>query len=82
MNWLKTERSLFKKVEFNNQTHLAETLVEIARISDKINHHADMTIRYNQLDITLTTHDKGGLSNKDFVLSERIDEVLKKASVL
>ncbi|WP_204140134.1 4a-hydroxytetrahydrobiopterin dehydratase [Halomicronema sp. CCY15110] len=36
-------------------------------------HHPDLAISYNQITISLSTHDAGGLTHKDFDLAEIID---------
>ncbi|GAB4133658.1 MAG: 4a-hydroxytetrahydrobiopterin dehydratase [Cyanobacteria bacterium J069] len=38
-------------------------------------HHPDISISYNQVIITLTTHDSGGLTQKDFDLAAQIDQI-------
>jgi 4a-hydroxytetrahydrobiopterin dehydratase len=36
-------------------------------------HHPDLSISYNKVTVTLSTHDVGGLTQKDFDLAEQID---------
>ncbi|HAG85368.1 MAG TPA: 4a-hydroxytetrahydrobiopterin dehydratase, partial [Cyanobacteria bacterium UBA12227] len=38
-------------------------------------HHPDLAISYNQVTVTLTTHDAGGLTSKDFDLAQTISEI-------
>ncbi|HEY9623331.1 MAG TPA: 4a-hydroxytetrahydrobiopterin dehydratase [Crinalium sp.] len=38
-------------------------------------HHPDLTISYNKVTIALTTHDAGGLTEKDFALAETISKI-------
>lgn len=38
-------------------------------------HHPDLAISYNQVEITLTTHDAGGLTAKDFALAKEISQL-------
>ncbi|MGL5080021.1 MAG: 4a-hydroxytetrahydrobiopterin dehydratase [Microcoleaceae cyanobacterium] len=38
-------------------------------------HHPDLEISYNTVRISLTTHDQGGLTVKDFVLAKEISEL-------
>jgi 4a-hydroxytetrahydrobiopterin dehydratase len=45
-----------------------------------MNHHPDMVIRYDKVTLTLTTHDEGGLTEKDFTLAQQCDEVFSKFS--
>jgi 4a-hydroxytetrahydrobiopterin dehydratase len=44
----------------------------VAGLAEAANHHPDVDIRYSKVTLTLTTHDKGGLTAKDFALAEQI----------
>ncbi|MFF0310813.1 4a-hydroxytetrahydrobiopterin dehydratase [Streptosporangium sp. NPDC004379] len=48
---------------------------EIAVEAEKLNHHPDIDIRWRKLSFALTTHDAGGLTELDFALAARIDEI-------
>jgi 4a-hydroxytetrahydrobiopterin dehydratase len=48
---------------------------DIAIISEEINHHPTWTNTYNKLDIILQTHDTGGLSELDYLLARKIDQL-------
>ena len=47
----------------------------IALIAEKQNHHPDICIRYQEVEIMLSTHSIGGLSENDFILAAKIDTV-------
>src|SRR3989442_7284600 len=50
--------------------------VHIARIQDELNHHSALTLGYNTLTVSVTTHAAGGrLTAKDFDLARRIAEI-------
>ena len=55
---------------FPEATAFVQRLVEPA---EAMNHHPDVDVRYNQVIITLSTHDSGGLTEHDFTLAARID---------
>lgn len=79
MSWLEQNNRLKKTVSFKTQTKLAEFVLNIAKIADKMNHHPDYVIRKcSELEITLMTHDKNAITEKDYKLAERIDEELGK----
>ncbi|PYQ08306.1 MAG: 4a-hydroxytetrahydrobiopterin dehydratase [Acidobacteria bacterium] len=46
----------------------------VAALADLLDHHPDMLIQYRQVTLTLTSHDAGGLTERDFKLARRIDE--------
>jgi 4a-hydroxytetrahydrobiopterin dehydratase len=45
----------------------------LAEAAEDLGHHPDMRIVYNRVDLVLSTHDAGGLTQKDFELAQRID---------
>lgn len=77
MNWSVKAKEITGRIEFKNQTQLAQFVLELARYSDSVNHHADLSIRYNVLDISITTHDSGGLTEKDYSLQSQIERIKK-----
>ena len=45
----------------------------VAYLAEAANHHPDMTIQWNKVTLTLSTHSAGGLTANDFALAERIN---------
>jgi len=48
----------------------------VAELAQSNEHHPDILIRYNKVALTLTTHDAGGLTNRDFWLARQIDDLI------
>jgi 4a-hydroxytetrahydrobiopterin dehydratase len=48
---------------------------EIARIAEEQDHHPDLCIHYKSVDVELSTHAIGGLSENDFIMAAKIDEL-------
>lgn len=48
---------------------------KIAAVAEEEGHHPDLTISYNNLGVELMTHAIGGLSENDFILAAKIDEI-------
>ncbi|WP_338674015.1 4a-hydroxytetrahydrobiopterin dehydratase [Streptomyces sp. SCSIO 30461] len=58
--------------------HFAATalVVHVARIQDELNHHSDLTLGYNTVNLTVNTHDAGGaVTERDFELAQRVEAV-------
>ncbi|MCS5637205.1 MAG: 4a-hydroxytetrahydrobiopterin dehydratase [Myxococcota bacterium] len=49
---------------------------QAALIAETLNHHPEWSNVYNRVDIHLTTHDAGGISELDFELAKRLDALL------
>ncbi|MBK1664211.1 4a-hydroxytetrahydrobiopterin dehydratase [Rhodospirillum rubrum] len=50
-------------------------MARVALEAQAQDHHPDWSNSYNRVDITLSTHDAGGLSAKDFALAKAIDRI-------
>ena len=48
----------------------------VGELAEAQGHHPDIDIRYNKVTLTLSTHEAGGLSEKDFALAKLIDQIL------
>jgi len=71
--WKRRSNALTKEFEFS---HFRDTIVfvnRIATLADDLDHHPDIDIRYAKVTVTLTTHDSGGITDKDLKLAEQID---------
>jgi 4a-hydroxytetrahydrobiopterin dehydratase len=51
-------------------------VTHVGFLAEAANHHPDIDIRYNKVTLALVTHDKGGLTAKDFDLAARADEIM------
>ncbi|QLE55297.1 4a-hydroxytetrahydrobiopterin dehydratase [Nostoc sp. TCL26-01] len=48
---------------------------KIVEPAESAGHHPDIEISYNKVKVSLTTHDAGGLTQKDFDLAEIISQI-------
>lgn len=47
----------------------------VAYLADKADHHPDISIQWNKVTLTLSTHSAGGLTAKDFTLAGRLSRL-------
>jgi 4a-hydroxytetrahydrobiopterin dehydratase len=52
-------------------------MARVALLAEQQDHHPEWSNVYNKVSITLTTHDTGGLSDRDLKLARAIDALLK-----
>ncbi len=45
----------------------------VATIADELDHHPDIVVRYDKVSLRLSSHDVGGVTDRDLKLAERID---------
>lgn len=75
-DWRKIDSKLEKNYKFKDFVEAFSFITKIALIAEKMNHHPDIKIVYNRVDIELTTHDINGISRNDITLARKIDELL------
>jgi 4a-hydroxytetrahydrobiopterin dehydratase len=61
--------------KFNDFIQAVEFVNKLVEPSEAIEHHPDIEISYNKVKINLTTHDAGGLTQKDFDLARTISQI-------
>ena len=55
-----------------------ELVTALMDLADELDHHPDVSFGYNRVGVRWTTHDAGGLSDKDWLAAERTDEVFRR----
>ncbi|AFZ03780.1 4a-hydroxytetrahydrobiopterin dehydratase [Calothrix sp. PCC 6303] len=61
--------------KFNDFIQAIDFVNKLVEPSEAIEHHPDIEISYNRVRICLTTHDAGGLTQKDFDLARSISKI-------
>ena len=51
-------------------------MTRVALLAEKADHHPEWSNVWNRVEITLTTHDAGGLSHRDVAMAEAIDALV------
>jgi 4a-hydroxytetrahydrobiopterin dehydratase len=76
------ERDAIRKIwKFRSFSEAWGFMSRAALAAEKLNHHPEWTNVYNVVDVTLTTHDCGGLSALDLDLARRMDKLAGAAEV-
>jgi 4a-hydroxytetrahydrobiopterin dehydratase len=65
--------SISKKFAFPGFMESIEFIGKVADLAESENHHPDIHIYYNRVEIVLRTHLVNGLSENDFILAAKID---------
>lgn len=71
--WKRKANKLTKEFEFESFRDSIVFVNRIATLADGMNHHPDIDVRYATVSVTLSTHDAGGITEKDLDLAEQID---------
>ena len=75
MQWNEKDNIITKTFEFSSYLDGIEFVNEVANLSEQENHHPDITVGYCKVTISLTTHDAGSLTEKDYKLAKLIDDL-------
>jgi 4a-hydroxytetrahydrobiopterin dehydratase len=74
--WRQDRQELVRVVELADFRTAIIVVDQVAEVAEAANHHPDIDIRWRTLTFRLTTHDKGGLTDKDMDLAGRINAIL------
>jgi 4a-hydroxytetrahydrobiopterin dehydratase len=64
---------LFKRFNFENFTQSLAFVNRVGEIAEAADHHPDITFGWGYAELRTTTHDRGGVTDVDFALVEKID---------
>ncbi len=78
--WSRVEgrEAITKTFTFRNFSEAFGYMTRVALAAEKADHHPEWTNVWNRVDITLTTHSAGGLTDKDIALAKRIEALARK----
>ena len=77
-DWTKRAQTIGRTYKFDGFLMSIAFVHRIAKRAQKMNHHPDIDIRFNKVTLKLTTHDEGGITEKDFSLARQCDEVFSR----
>lgn len=66
-------KAISRDVKFRNFTEAFAFMTRVALHAEKMDHHPEWSNVYNRVSITLSTHDVGGLTDKDVALARKVD---------
>ncbi|MEX2249142.1 MAG: 4a-hydroxytetrahydrobiopterin dehydratase, partial [Parvibaculum sp.] len=79
---VKGRDAIEKTYKFRNFNEAFGFMTRVALVAEKMDHHPEWANVYNRLDVILTTHDAGGLSEKDVKLATLMDKWAGKAGTV
>lgn len=76
-NWKLSENNdlLSRRFEFNNFSEALVLVNKIGELAENQQHHPDINLGWGYVEIYLSTHDIGGISDKDITLAQAIDKL-------
>ena len=71
--------ALARSFKFKNFRQAFAFMTEVALLAEKADHHPEWTNVYNRLDMVLSTHEAGGVSERDIALAREIEKIPLRA---
>jgi len=78
--WSHVGKAIQKKFMFKSFMGAVAFVNKVAEAAESARHHPDMTITYSAVIISLSTHSEGGVTDRDFELARKIDELAAAAA--
>lgn len=73
--WNVNGNAIERVFEFSNFVEAMGFVNRIAEAAEAVNHHPDITINYNKVKLSLTSHDSGGVTQRDLRMAGKINEI-------
>ena len=73
--WERDGKAIKRQFKFEDFQASVDFVNRITPVAEEMNHHPDLAISWNTVDVTLSTHSEGGLTDNDFELARHIDDL-------
>lgn len=72
-NWSEMNGAIQRTFQFKDFNESMVFVNKVAEHAEAEQHHPDILVRYNKVTLTLSTHDAGGITEKDFAFARAAD---------
>ena len=79
-SWTREGRCLARDIVFPGFTDAVRFIGIVADHAERIDHHPDILLSYRRMTIRLSSHDAGGVTDRDFRLAGLIEESLRRGT--
>ena len=74
--WSLQEGKLYREYHFADFVEAFGFMAKAALVAERMNHHPEWSNVYNRVTIRLTTHDAGGITNRDMRLAAALNDII------
>ncbi len=71
--WNEVGGEIQRTYQFDDFVQSMAFVNRVAEAAEAAQHHPDILVRYNKVTLTLSTHDAGGITKRDFELADRVN---------
>jgi 4a-hydroxytetrahydrobiopterin dehydratase len=75
-DWRLENGALARNFTFTDFREAMSFVNSVAAVAERAGHHPDIDIRYNRVNLSLSSHDAGGITKRDFSLAAEIGKIL------
>jgi 4a-hydroxytetrahydrobiopterin dehydratase len=76
MEWERDGETLVRDLKFDDFAQAMAYVNRVADLAEEVNHHPDILVHgWNRVRLTLTTHSAGTLTDNDYNMARRIDQL-------
>lgn len=75
--WTEITGEIQRTYQFDDFVQAMRFVNQVADAAEREQHHPDILIRYNKVTLTVSTHDAGGITEKDFALAREANGFFK-----
>lgn len=73
--WERSGAAIERTFAFDDFVGSVDFVNRVTPAAEEMNHHPDLSISWNKVKVTLSTHSEGGLTENDFALATQIDSL-------
>ncbi|MEL6440467.1 MAG: 4a-hydroxytetrahydrobiopterin dehydratase [Cyanobacteria bacterium J06621_8] len=73
--WQQQQQTITRTFKFKDFIEAIAFVNQLVDPAEAAGHHPDLSISYNKVTVSLTTHDAGGLTQMDFDLAQKISDL-------
>ncbi|MCS7162515.1 MAG: 4a-hydroxytetrahydrobiopterin dehydratase [Bacteroidia bacterium] len=78
--WQYSQNSLVREYDFGDFLEAWGFLTQVALVAERHNHHPEIWNVYNKVRLRWSTHEAGGVTERDFTLIEEVDRIYATAA--
>ncbi len=78
--WNAKDNSLNKQFSFDSFEHAIQFIDDVADVAKRLDHHPKIINEYDKVEIELSTHSEGGVTDKDHKMAKEIDSLINLPS--
>ena len=75
--WFYSDNHIIREFQFKDFKEVLSFVIKVGEAAEVLDHHPDILMHgWNKVKISITTHNERGITDKDFLLAEKIESLL------